>query len=73
MFVAEEAYLGKGYATLALQKFLIEYIKGKFLIVVVDPLKTNRNAIQFFERNGFKKFTNNQSESNHERLVLYVT
>lgn len=73
MFIAEEEYLGKGYSTSALQNFIDEHVKGKFSVLVVDPLKTNKQAIQFFERNGFNKLTDCQSQSLHELLVLPVT
>jgi len=73
MFIAEEEYLGKGYASLVLQKFINDHVKGKFTTLIVDPLKTNRHAIQFFERNRFEKLANYQSQSIHELMVLHVT
>jgi aminoglycoside 6'-N-acetyltransferase len=73
MFIAEEEYLSKGYSTLALGNIIDEHVKGKFSLLVVDPLKTNKHAIQFFERNGFNKLTDFQSQSMHELLVLPVT
>jgi aminoglycoside 6'-N-acetyltransferase len=72
MFIAEEAYLSKGYATLVLQNFIKEYVKGKFSVLVADPHKTNRHAIHFFERNGFEKLQGNQSSSDHELLVFHA-
>ena len=72
MFIAEEDYLGKGYAALALQNFVNEYIKGKFSLLVVDPLKMNKHAILFFEKNGFKKLISPQSQSIHQLLVLHI-
>ena len=73
MFIAEEECLGKGYARLILESFIKEHVKGRFTVLVVDPLTTNRHAIQFFERNGFEKLANYQSQSMYELLVLHVT
>lgn len=73
MFIAEEEYLGKGYARLALRNFIKKQVKGQFSVLVVDPLKANRHAIQFFEGNGFEKLAGYQSQSMHELLVLRVT
>ena len=72
MFIAEDAFLGKGYATLALQNFITEHVKGKFSMLVVDPLKENTHAIQFFQKNGFAKLPDYQSHLHHELLILHV-
>ena len=72
LFIADENYLKKGYATLALTNFIKEYVRGKFILLVTDPLKINKNAIQFFERNGFKKLLSDQPPSINELLVLHV-
>ncbi|MDX1902203.1 MAG: GNAT family N-acetyltransferase [Gammaproteobacteria bacterium] len=73
LFIADENYIKKGYATLTLTNFIKEYIQGKFSLLVTDPLKSNKNAIQFFEKNGFKKLPPHQSQSANELLVLHVT
>lgn len=72
LFVAEELYLGKGYATLALQRFIEEQLRGRFRWAVADPLKINQHAIRFFERNGFKKMMQSPIESLNELMVLHV-
>lgn len=72
LFIADENYLKKGYATLTLTNFIKEYVHGKFILLVTDPLKINKNAIQFFEKNGFKKQPSDQSPSINELLVLHV-
>ena len=71
LFIADENYLKKGYATLTLTNFLKEYIQGKFSLLVTDPLKSNKNAIQFFEKNGFKKFKHNNNTKN-ELMTLHI-
>ncbi|HLB42375.1 MAG TPA: GNAT family N-acetyltransferase [Gammaproteobacteria bacterium] len=73
LFIADENYLKKGYATLTLTNFIKEYVQGKFILLVTDPLKINKNAIQFFKRNGFKKLPFHQSQAANELLVLHVT
>lgn len=73
LFIADENYLKKGYATLTLTNFIKEYVQGKFTLLVTDPLKINVNAIQFFKKNGFKKLSSNQPQSVNELLVLHVT
>lgn len=73
LFIAEEKYLHKGYGSLMLKNFINEYVKDNFTLLVVDPLKTNQQAIHFFERNGFKKLPSNDMHSLHELLVLSVT
>jgi len=72
LFIADEHYLKKGYATLALTNFIKEHVQGKFILLVTDPLKINKNAIQFFKRNGFKKLLSAQPPSINELLVLHV-
>jgi aminoglycoside 6'-N-acetyltransferase len=72
LFIADEDYLKKGYGTLTLTNFIKEHIQNKFTLLVTDPLKSNKNAIQFFKRNGFKKFPH-QLPSINELLVLHVT
>jgi aminoglycoside 6'-N-acetyltransferase len=73
MFIAEEDYLGAGYATVALQHFIDTQIRGQFAVLVVDPMQTNQHAIHFFERNGFNKLTDYHSQALHELLLLHVT
>ncbi len=72
MFIADEDYLRKGYATLILVQFIKEYVQGKFTLLVTDPLKINENAIRFFEKNGFKKLLPQPSQTVNELLVLHV-
>jgi RimJ/RimL family protein N-acetyltransferase len=73
LFIADENYLKKGYATLALTNFIEEYVRGKFILLVTDPLKINKNAIQFFERNGFKKFKSSTNNTANELMILAIT
>jgi RimJ/RimL family protein N-acetyltransferase len=73
LFIADESYLKKGYATLALTNFIEEYVRGKFILLVTDPLKINKNAIQFFERNGFKEFKSSTNNTANELMILPIT
>lgn len=73
LFIADENYLKKGYATLTLSCFIKEYVEGKFTLLITDPLKSNKNAIQFFERNGFKKFNLSDNNTANELMILHIT
>lgn len=73
LFIADENYLKKGYATLTLACFIKEYMERKFTILITDPLKSNKNAIQFFERNGFKKFKSSTNNTTNELMILHIT
>jgi RimJ/RimL family protein N-acetyltransferase len=70
LFIADENYLKRGYATLTLTNFIKEYVQGKFSLLVADPLKSNKNAIQFFEKNGFKKIKHNKTKN--ELMTLHI-
>jgi aminoglycoside 6'-N-acetyltransferase len=72
LFIAEEKDLRKGYGTLVLENFIDNYVKGKFDMLIVDPVKTNKHAIHFFERNGFKKIASHPSQSINELLILHI-
>ncbi len=67
LFIAEEIYLKRGYATLALTNFIKECVQGKFTALIADPLKINTNAVHFFEKNSFEKL---EQESAHQNEVL---
>jgi len=60
-FIADEKYLKKGYASSTFMKF-INTLKGKFKAVVVDPMKTNEQAILFFKRIGFCPLERGQND-----------
>ena len=72
LFIADEECLGKGYGSLMLNAFIKEHVCGKFNVLISDPLKINKNAIQFFEAYGFKEFSQNKIESNNALMVLEV-
>lgn len=72
LFIADENYLKQGYATLALTNFIKEYGQKKFTLLITDPLKNNKNAIQFFERNGFKKFKENDNDAVNELMIFRI-
>jgi aminoglycoside 6'-N-acetyltransferase len=72
LFIADEEFLGKGYGSLILNAFIEEQVEGRFIALVVDPLRTNRNAIRFFEAYGFKEFSQSKIESNNALMVLEV-
>lgn len=72
LFIADENYLRNGYATAVLKQFINEHVVGKFAVIVSDPLKINVRAIQFFARNGFKKFAHNTENSPNELMLLHV-
>lgn len=71
LFIADEAYLHKGFGAIILKDFIQQYVKGNFSLLIVDPLKSNKQAIQFFETFGFKKLISNIHSPN-EILVLHV-
>lgn len=54
IFIADTNYLRKRFATQALDLFIDLYIKNKFKITIVDPLRQNTTAISFFKQNGFE-------------------
>ncbi len=73
LFIADENYLKKGYATLTLNNFIKEHVERKFTLLITDPLKSNKNAIHFFERNGFKKFKAGDNNTANELMILRIT
>jgi RimJ/RimL family protein N-acetyltransferase len=70
LFIADEKYLNCGYGSEALSRFINEYVKGKFQALVTDPLASNKRAILFFKRNGFKSFFDRERENNRNELML---
>jgi RimJ/RimL family protein N-acetyltransferase len=72
LFIADENYLKKGYATLILNCFIKKYVERKFTVLITDPLKINNNAIQFFERNGFKKIKSSTNSTANELMILPI-
>ncbi len=72
LFIADENYLKKGYGTLTLSKFIKEHVQRKFTLLITDPLKSNKNAIQFFIKNGFEKFRQSKNDSANELMTLRV-
>lgn len=70
LFIANQNILGKGYGSLMLTHFINKYVKGKFEAVVVDPKTDNTIAIDFFRKNGFVPFPEN--DSSHYLMVLKV-
>lgn len=72
LFIADENYLKQGYATLTLTNFIKEHAQKKFTLLITDPLKNNKNAVQFFERNGFKKFKENDSDTTNELMIFRI-
>jgi RimJ/RimL family protein N-acetyltransferase len=72
IFIAVENYLKKGYATLTLTNFIKEHVQGKFTILITDPLKSNKNAVQFFERNGFQKCEENNHDTANELMIFRI-
>lgn len=71
LFIADENALGKGYGSMMLTHFIEQYVKDNFSAVVVDPLKDNIIAIQFFRKNGFDTFPVDKKNL-HELMVLKV-
>ncbi|MDF1678050.1 MAG: GNAT family N-acetyltransferase [Legionellaceae bacterium] len=72
VFFAVEKYLGKGISSQVLQAFLSTYIRTEIKAVVVDPLKSNKHAIQFFARNQFELITTNSGTS-HALMIKYLS
>lgn len=73
LFIAEENYLKNGYATLALTEFIKNYIRKRFALLIADPLKSNKNAVQFFMKNKFELFRRNKDDSANELMFLQMT
>lgn len=69
MFIGEDEFLHKGHASKALSAFLRKKLRGRFQAVVVDPMKSNRQAVLFFERNGFAHISRNR-DSEHDLMLL---
>lgn len=72
LFIADENYIKQGYATLSLTNFIKEYVQKKFMLLITDPLKNNKNAVQFFERYGFKKFKENDNNTMNELMIFHI-
>jgi aminoglycoside 6'-N-acetyltransferase len=72
LFIADENYLKKGYATLTLTNFIKEHAEEKFTLLITDPLKNNQNAIHFFEKNGFEKLKQNNNETANALMILPI-
>src|SRR3990167_4661331 len=45
LFIADESILRKGISSKILNRFIDEFIAGKFKAAIVDPLKRNTNAV----------------------------
>jgi aminoglycoside 6'-N-acetyltransferase len=71
LFIADENYLKKGYATLALTNFIKQFVQRQFTLLITDPLKSNKNAIHFFEKYGFNKFKHKNNTEN-ELMTLHI-
>ncbi len=72
LFIADEKYLRKGYATLTLKIFIQEYVQGQFNYLLVDPLKSNKIALSFFEKNGFAHCSQADSNTLNDLMILPV-
>lgn len=65
LFIAETAYLRKGFGSAMLAKFIKEKIINNFDLVVADPLKINKQAIKLFAKNGFEEFNTSNIQSDN--------
>jgi RimJ/RimL family protein N-acetyltransferase len=63
VFIGEDKYLGKSYASEIISQFLEEYVFENFDYVWVDPNKTNKAAIHCFQKIGFKVINKIQVKS----------
>ena len=70
LFFAVEKYLKKGISSKVLQEILSTHISSKIRAIVVDPLKSNKRAIQFFERNQFDLVSNNSDSGQEHTLMI---
>lgn len=52
--------------------FIKEHAQKKHTLLITDPLKNNKNAVQFFESNGFKKFKENDSDTTNELMIFRI-
>lgn len=55
-FIGNKQFIGKGFATLILQKFIQTYCDDVERIIV-DPNSKNSGAIHIYKKLGFKKMT----------------
>jgi aminoglycoside 6'-N-acetyltransferase len=55
VWIGEEQYLGKGYGT-EMMKLAIDLCFSETSVkgILIDPLESNKNAIRFYEKLGFK-------------------
>ncbi|VVC77259.1 Bifunctional AAC/APH [Aquicella siphonis] len=69
LFMADENYLGKGYASKALMCFVQACVKNEFRALLADPSKENSRAIAFFMRNGFREV---ESPYPHDHAIMLL-
>lgn len=63
LFLADADLLGTGVSSKILREFIDTRIDKKYRAVVVDPAINNARAIEFFEKNGFKKLASSVDPS----------
>src|SRR5205823_5772701 len=61
-FIADKNYLHKGFASKALQTFIDHCVRDKYKAILVDPLKQNKIAVSFFEKNNFQYLASDDTE-----------
>jgi len=69
LFLADADLLGKGVSSKILREFIAMRVDKKYRAIVVDPTINNARAIEFFERNGFKRQDTSVDEA--YLLMLY--
>ncbi len=55
IFIGDPTYVGKGYGTALMKKFLQDYVDPKYEACFVDPDTANTKAIRAYEKAGFEK------------------
>lgn len=69
LFIAEKHYLQTGVSSKALNQFIAEKITGNFDLVLVDPVKSNFIANNFFFKNGFSDYADGNNEGDYLLLI----
>lgn len=69
LFIAQEKYLRKGIGSRLINEFINAKLTDGYGLIVVDPHSTNTIAVQFFLKNGFKEFKNEDIDSDYKLLI----
>lgn len=62
LFIAETAFLGKGWGPKIITQFLESIVFKKYDLIFIDPDKINTRAIKAYAKCGFQAMTDHESE-----------